>query len=164
MTDLTFTTGDIAAASAVLTASAEQLLQRGQALWPPETLSVPRLLKHYPQDTWRVAWQQGQAVATCCLLESDRLFWPHDPPGQALYLHKLGVHPRAQGHGLAQDMLCQAVQETRAAGRPLLKLDTAADRAKLRALYRDFGFQEIDEVQVGPYLVVRMQLRVFSPT
>lgn len=148
------------AASAILTASAEQLRARGQALWPPETLTPERLLKHYPQETWRVAWQDAQPVATYCLLPADPYFWPDDPPGQAFYLHKLGVHPAAQGRGLALELLRHAAGQTREAGMQWLKLDTAADRVKLRALYNEFGFQDVDERQVGAYFVVRMQMPV----
>lgn len=158
--NLTYSSGDIEAASAILTASAEQLQARGQALWPPETLTPARLQKHYPPETWRVAWQAGQPVATYCLLPADPYFWPDDLPEQAFYLHKLGVHPAAQGRGLAQELLQLAAAETRSAGRPFLKLDTGADRQKLRALYNAFGFEDVDERQVGNFYVVRMQLGV----
>lgn len=158
--NLTYTLGDVQTASAILTASAEQLLARGQALWPPESLTPERLLKHYPQETWRVAWQNNEPVGTYCLLDADSFFWPDDPAGQALYLHKLGVHPASQGRGLAQELLSHAVDQTREAGRRYLKLDTAADRRKLRALYNAFGFEDVDERQVGNFYVVRMQLGV----
>lgn len=154
------TVGDIQAASKVLVAAAQHLQQRGQALWPPEVLTPERLLKHYPQETWRVAWENDQPVGTFCLLRADPFFWPDDPAGEALYLHKLGVHPAAQGRGLALEMLRHAAEQTRDAGRPWLKLDTASNRSKLRALYNDFGFQDVDERQIGAYFVVRMQMRV----
>lgn len=142
----------------MLVATANALVERGQTLWPPHTLTPERLLRYYPAHTWRVARQAGQALATCCLLDADPLFWPDDSPGMALYLHKLGVVPEAQGRGLAQHMLAFAVHETRERGLPLLKLDTAAERTKLRHLYTTYGFQEVGEKQVGPYLVTLMQL------
>lgn len=154
---LQYTTGDIEAASGVLCAAATRLIERGEPLWPLETLSPSRLLRYYPQPSWRVAWRAGQAVGTYSLLKADPYFWPDDPPGQALYLHKLGVHPVAQGQGLAHDLLQYAAEEARQSGRPYLRLDTAVDRHKLRQLYRTCGFDEVDEVRVGPYLVVRMQ-------
>ncbi|WP_135229337.1 GNAT family N-acetyltransferase [Deinococcus fonticola] len=160
MPDWKVTAGDVEAASAVLLATANALIGRGQLLWPPQSLTPQGLLRHYPQESWRVAWQGGQAVAAYSLLTTDPLFWPADPPGEARYLHKLGVVPDCQGQGLAHVMLRHAVQETRVAGCPWLKLDTAADRAKLRALYTSFGFEEVGERQVGSFLVTLLRLPV----
>jgi ribosomal protein S18 acetylase RimI-like enzyme len=145
-------------ASEILTASAAALAARGQPLWPPHSLTPERLARHYPDAGWRVAWQDGQAVGAYVLLDRDELFWPDDSPGTALYLHKLAVHPAAQGGGLARLLLAEAVAETRRLGVPFLRLDTASDRAKLRALYDDFGFQNVGERQVGAYHVVLYSL------
>ena len=160
MVGLTFTSGDVGAASGVLVASAQALTDRGVALWPPESLTPGRLARHYPPGGWRVAWQADVAVGCYVLLESDALFWPGDPPGEALYLHKLAVHPAAQGRGLAGALLEDAAAQARAAGRDWLRLDTASDRSKLRALYLGAGFVPVDEVQVGAYHVVRFELRL----
>lgn len=155
---LTFTRGDLAAASAVLIASASALVERGEALWPPSSLRPERLLRQYPREGWRVAWRAGQAVGAYVLLDADPLFWPEAPHGEALYLHKLGVHPAAQGQGLAHRLLAEAVRETREAGRPFLRLDTAATRPKLRTLYEAAGFRGVDEREVGGFRVVRYEL------
>lgn len=160
MAGLTFTSGDVAAASRVLVASAGALAARGEALWPPESLTPERLARQYFPEGWRVAWQEGVAVGCCVLLGSDPLFWPGDPVGEALYLHKLAVHPAAQGRGLAGALLDDAAAQVRAAGRAALKLDTASDRPKLRALYVGAGFVPVDEVQVGADHVVRFERRL----
>ena len=110
MTEFHFTAGDVEAASAVLLVTAEALIERGQPLWPLASLTPQRLLRHYPLESWRVAWHGEQPVAAYSLLPSDPLFWPDDAPGEALYLHKLGVVPQCQGQGLAQGMLRRAVE------------------------------------------------------
>ena len=51
--------------------------------------SPERLARHYPASTWHVAWRDGAAVGAFSLLDTDPPFWPDDPPGEALYLHKL---------------------------------------------------------------------------
>ncbi|GAA5512980.1 hypothetical protein Dcar01_01704 [Deinococcus carri] len=160
MVGLTYTRGDLAAASAVLTATASRLAERGEALWPLASLTPERLAQHYPAEGWRVAWQGGQAVGTFVLLDRDALFWPEDPPGEALYLHKLGIHPDAQGQGLAHRLLTEAARETREAGCAFLRLDTAASRPKLRALYESAGFRAVDEREVKGFRVVRYELPV----
>lgn len=158
MTDLRFTHGDLATASGILTATAARLTERGEPLWPVPSLTPERLTRHYPPESWRVAWRSGQALGTFALLDRDPLFWPEDPPGAALYLHKLGVHPDAQGQGLAQVLLAEAARETREAGCSFLRLDTAAARPKLRALYEAVGFGAVDERQVKGFKVVRYEL------
>lgn len=112
MTELTLTWSDVEAASRVLIATATHRAKRGEPLWTPTGLTPERLSRHYPAQGWRVAWQGGQAVATYVLLDADTLFWPDDLPGVARYLHKLGVHPDAQGQGLSARMLEDAVQQT----------------------------------------------------
>ncbi|WP_309573496.1 GNAT family N-acetyltransferase [Deinococcus sp.] len=141
--ELRMTSGDIPAASAVLTAAATALVARGEPLWPPKTLTPERLLRHYAVSPWRVAWRGGQVVACMSLLHSDPPFWPDDVPGTAQYLHKLAVHPDAQGQRLSSWMVQKAMSEARRAGVPALKLDTATSRPKLRALYEGSGFRSV---------------------
>lgn len=155
---LTFTRGDLGAASGVLIAAATRLQERGEALWPLPRLTPERLLRHYPLESWRVAWRGGQATGTFALLDADPLFWPDDPPGEARSLHKLGVHPGAQGQGLARLLLEEAARETRESGCTFLRLDTAADRPKLRALYGAAGFRAVDEREVKGLRVARYEL------
>ena len=145
---LRMTTGDVAAASAILIAAATALVTRGEALWPPETLTPERLLRHYPAASWRVAWQGERAVACMSLLDRDLPFWPDDPASVALYLHKLAVHPQAQGLGLSSWMVQYAEAEARRAGVQALKLDTGTDRPKLRALYERCGFRPVGQKTV----------------
>ncbi|MFC3833174.1 MULTISPECIES: GNAT family N-acetyltransferase [Deinococcus] len=140
---LTVTSGDVDAASRILTAAALALEARGEPLWPPHTLTPERLLRHYPAASWRVAWDGALAAACLSLLPHDPLFWPDDAPGDALYLHKLAVHPDAQGRGLAAWMLDHAAREARVRGVGALRLDTATARPKLRALYEGHGFTPV---------------------
>ncbi len=160
MSGVTLTTGDDLAASAVLIAAALNLKARGEPLWPESSLTPERLVRHYPPACWRVAWRGDVAVACLCLLDADSLFWPDDPPGDALYLHKLAVHPDAQGQGLSALLLREAVRETADRGRPWLKLDTATARPKLRAIYEDFGFQNVGARTVKGFDVTLYRLPV----
>lgn len=70
------------------------------------------------------------------------------------------MHPAAQGRGLAHALLAGAARETREAGCAFLRLDTAANRPKLRALYESAGFRAVDEVTVRGFFVVRYELAV----
>lgn len=157
---LTFTQGDLPAAAGVVAATARHQEALGRTLWPPESVTPERLARHYPAPSWHVAWREGRAVGAFSLLDADPPFWPDDPPGEALYLHKLAVHPSGQGQGLAHKLLEHAVQVTRESGRPWLKLDTAASRPALRRLYETFGFEPVDEREVFGFRVVLYRLPV----
>ena len=161
---LSFTTGDVQAASTVLQATATQLQARGRTLWPPDRLTPQHLQRHYPPGGWHVAWTGAaatrEAVGCFCLLTSDPPFWPDDPPGEALYLHKLAVHPSAQGQGLAHTLLREAARVTALAGRPWLKLDTDAARPALHHLYDSFGFERCGQRDVFGLTVILYRLPV----
>jgi ribosomal protein S18 acetylase RimI-like enzyme len=158
--DLTWTSGDPGAASGVLLAAARHLKDRGMPLWPESSLVPERLARYYPPGGWRVAWRADAALACMCLLDTDPLFWPDDPPGEALYLHKLAVHPHAQGQGLAAHMLTAGQREAAARGRSWLKLDTATARPRLRAIYEIFGFQDVGRREVRGFDVTLYRLPV----
>ncbi|UBV43440.1 GNAT family N-acetyltransferase [Deinococcus taeanensis] len=162
MQSLTFTSGDLNAAAAVVRASARHLQAQGRTLWTPESVTPERLARHYPAPTWQVAWRGAGPVGAYALLPSDPPFWPDDPAHEALYLHKLAVHPDAQGQGLGRTLLAHAVDLTRAAERPWLKLDTAVTRPALQRLYEDFGFERVGERDVFDFRVVLYRYPVLA--
>lgn len=146
--------------SALLVGSARWASQNGMPIWPEERLTVDALTRQYLPDEFYLGWYGDEAVATMVLQRQDPLFWPDAPEGEALYLHKLAVSRAHAGQGLAQAMLRAAVEETRAAGRPFLRLDTAAEQPRLRAIYQDFGFQERGERDLSGFRAVLYELRV----
>lgn len=153
--------GTPAQAREVLLAAAAALPGRGhEPLWPEGELEEAALTARYPGGEWRVALSDGQPLACCVLIDPDPLYWPEKPPGEALSLHKLAVHPQFGGQGLARTMLEDAVKRCRARGYGLLRLDTDVSRPKLQAIYRDFGFTAVDTRVVEGYAVVRYELPV----
>ena len=94
------------------------------------------------------------------LVQSDPHFWPDDPAGEALYLHKLAVHPGWQGRGPGAQMIAAATVETQAAGRPWLRLDTAAERPKLRAVYEARGLVCVREESMDGWPAAWYELKV----
>ncbi|ACO45693.1 GNAT family N-acetyltransferase [Deinococcus deserti] len=160
LSPLTFTHGDVAAASSVLMASAVDRTARGEELWLPQSLTPERLGKYYPPEGWQVAWHGGQPVGCYVLLDQDPLFWPDDPEGEALYLHKLAVHPEVQGRRLAWTLLQRAAQQAADRRRAYLRLDTATHRPKLRAVYESIGFEHVADRIVKSWAVSLYELPV----
>lgn len=158
---LRWTSGDPQAASLVLQATARSVLERGhEELWPPETLTVEALAHDYPADGWQVVWRGGVPVGCFVLMDPDPVFWAEKPRGEALYLHKLAVHPQAQGQGLNRALLVRAEELTRQAGRRWLRLDTDVTRPKLQAIYTGFGFTAVDRQRVLGFEVFRYEKEV----
>ena len=149
---------EVTLCAALLQAAARRLQERGEALWPPESLSAAQLLRQYPPQSFRLGLLNRQAVASMTLLDADPAFWPDALPGEALYLHKLGVHPDFQGQGLSAQMLEAAAREARERGCSLLRLDTAFDRPRLRAIYDTFGFELRGRATVHGYDVALYEL------
>ena len=144
----------------VLRASALACEARGLPMWAQDSLTTERLSIQYPGAQGRLGTLNDQAVAAILLVPGDPQFWPDDPPGEALYLHKLAVHPGRQGRGLSTPMIRAAVQATRAAERPWLRLDTDAERPKLRSLYERQGFLLVREGHMDGWPAAWYELRV----
>jgi GNAT superfamily N-acetyltransferase len=127
----------------IMHATALHCIEAGKPMWPVEALTQARLEQQYPAGQGYIGWLDDQAVATMILLPRDEEFWPGKPASEALYLHKLAVHPDWQKQNLSAQMIRAAVLETQAAGREFLRLDTAAERTKLRAIYEGLGFHTV---------------------
>lgn len=150
--------GELPTFSAILQGVARELFERGMGLWTPEKLAPEYLLKYYRVDEMRLGEWQGQPVATMILQEEDALFWPELTGRDTLFVHKVAVDRAFAGRGFAVALLNAARDEALARGKAFLRLDTAAARPKLRALYEGYGFQFVDERDMGKYTVARYEL------
>ena len=102
----------------------------------------------------------GACLSSCMRLQSDdALFWPDDPPGEAIYIHKVAVLRKAAGSGWLPSLIDFAAQNAIAKGAKYLRLDTLP-RARLASLYEARGFRQVDPAP-GAYngrLMIRMEL------
>lgn len=121
------------------------------------------------EEQSRIAGEQiggfegAHMVACMRLQERDPIYWPDDPPGEALYLHKLAVRRSASGKGWSARLVEWAIEECRRKNARALRLDTLAiDR--LTRHYETLGFRLVDEIseRVGGVPIVRMQLLIDS--
>ena len=137
--------------SSVLQEAARALEQRGQPLWSQNELIPDALRKAYPDSEMYLGFYEGEAVAGMILLANDPLFWPDVRPGESLFVHKLAVVPKAQGQGMAAQMLAFALDRTPEQGKRYVRLDTAAERPKVRAFYEQHGFVHVGERKVEQF-------------
>lgn len=148
--------GAIAEADVLIREAADWLIAKGEPLWGPNEISYDELVRVTRAGELVTGRVEGALAACLYLHGEDTLFWPQDKPGEAFYIHRLAVARKHAGQGLAHRMLDWAVNETRAKGRPYLRLD-CEPREKLLALYRNCGFARIDAapIRVGEHFVVR---------
>jgi len=155
------TLDDVAEVDALIRATAEWLIKRGEPLWGPNETSHDELVRVAHLSELIVGRMAGELACCMYLHHEDRLFWPHVREGEAFYIHRLAVARAFAGRGYAHAMLEWAATEARAKGRPYLRLD-CEPRAKLLALYTSAGYTRIDSapIQVGEHFVVRHEKRV----
>jgi ribosomal protein S18 acetylase RimI-like enzyme len=99
------------------------------------------------------ALEDGEAVGCCALMAlSDGGF----------ELAKMAVSDACKGRGLGRALMAAAVERAKAAGAPRLYLETNSSLAPALALYRSFGFREIQPDTPSPYARadVIMELRL----
>ena len=137
--------------SEVLQIAARALEGRGQPLWLQSELTPDALLEAYPDAEMVVGCWEGEAVAGMVLVAEDPIFWPDTPAGESLFVHKLAVVPKAQGKGIAAQMLAFAQTRAYEQGKRYLRLDTASERPKVRAFYEQHGFIYVGERRVGQF-------------
>jgi GNAT superfamily N-acetyltransferase len=149
--------------SAILGEAATWLRDRDLAMWREEEVSVQAVRPDVAAGAFFLARCAGEPVGTLKCLGADPLFWPEAGAGEALYVHRLAVRRAHAGRRLSETMLRWAVARARRAGQPFLRLDCAADRPALRAVYEHLGFELHSEREVGPYRVARYQYRIATP-
>ena len=134
--------------------------QRHGRLWIEAELDAERIRTEIEQGQFFLVRYAAEYAATLRYQLVDELFWPDESSADAAYVHRLAVRRRYAGRGLAAAMLQWAARRARAEGRQFLRLDTDITRPKLRSLYEGCGFRAHSERQVGPYRVMRYELRL----
>jgi GNAT superfamily N-acetyltransferase len=158
------TASDARVVAEVLHEAAAHADSLGNVLWQLDELTPARLADEIARGMFFVAWSvtgAGDESAGVVRFQlDDDEFWPDDPGANAAYIHRLGVRAKYRGGGVAQRLMSWAVDEGRRLGREVLRLDTDADRPRLRAVYERFGFRLHSYRQVGPYYVARYEYRL----
>jgi GNAT superfamily N-acetyltransferase len=145
--------------SAVLLEAAEWLRARGEELWDPAQLEAGMIAGDVALGRYLLALSGDLVVGTARLTAEDEPFWPEARDGEALYIHRLAVRRTHAGAGVSAALLEWCLRRATQLGREYLRLDCDAQRARLRRVYEDFGFEYHSDQVVGRYTVARYQKR-----
>ena len=147
--------------ASILQEAARWMISKGLENWNPLNLTTEKIRENNSIDELFICYKNGKAAGCLKLQDTDEMFWPDAVYGEALYVHKLAVKRKYSGMGISKYMLDWAKEQARFRGRKYLRLDCIANREKLCNLYRDYGFERVDEKQVlGNWISARFELRV----
>jgi GNAT superfamily N-acetyltransferase len=116
----------------------------GRRVWQEDELDGCASAASLPEGRWFGAFDRQGLVACMRIDTSDPVHWPDDPPGEAVYVHKVAVARRAAGQGWTARLIGFAADVASGLGARFLRLDTLP-REKLIGLYRGLGFRLVDE-------------------
>jgi GNAT superfamily N-acetyltransferase len=156
------TTQDAEVVSDILREAAQWLERAGMPLWREEHIGMAHIFDDVRAGIFFLAEYSGESAGTMKFQLEDPMFWPEMHEGEAAYVHRLAVRRRYAGMGVSTALLRWGVERTRVLGRPYLRLDCAAARDKLRAIYEGFGFRHHSYANVGAYYVARYEYEVTS--
>ncbi len=142
----------------LLESAATWLWDRGIEQWAPGSMRAQApLLGECARSGWLViARSESELVGGCTLVPHSSPEWSgRDEP--ALYVHKLVVATSHSGQGIARDLLAWCEQRARAMGVQRLRLDCWDGNSKLRALYCEHGYRELDAACVNGYWARRFE-------
>ena len=108
--------------------------------WHMEQVSWECFSQLYTIDDYYVAEENNIIVGGCFIVDIDELYWPDEPKGAALYLHKIVVHPNHRGKGYADALISFFKEKGRKEGYPEVRIDVREKKTKLRAMYERNGF------------------------
>ena len=112
--------------------------------WRPENMNREFMLGRAEPEEFYVALVRGKPAGAMILQDNERnQSWEDVDKGEkklALYVHWLAVSRQFAGIGLPGIMLDFAQKEAQKRGFQFLRLDTSAEKKKLRKVYDDLKF------------------------
>lgn len=109
--------------------------------WYADEVTWQALSETYVIEDYYVGVKNGQIVCGLFIVDVDLLYWPAQPKGASLYLHKICVHPDHRGAGYADIMLSFFKAQGQKRGMNCVRLDVREKKKPLRQMYERNGFQ-----------------------
>jgi predicted N-acetyltransferase YhbS len=125
--------------AAILAAASAWSKSKSSFEWHAQDISIELLTAHTEKGEM-FGWIENSKILGCMLLvDVDKVHWPEDRPGDALYIHKLAVKRSHAGIGIGETLVAFACCEAKSRGIHMLRLDTVPE-TRLPAYYERQGF------------------------
>ena len=95
---------------------------------------------------------------------NDPFIWRERDQSDALYLHRIVVHPKFKGQKLFQSVLDWGVQFCKQNNLNFVRMDTWADNLKIIEYYKTFGFTIVENFRTSDSLELPLQNRNLDVT
>ena len=128
-------------------AAAEWLLARGIEQWRPGELTEARIAMRAEAGELYVCRMDGAVAAAVVVADQDSAVWG-PVAGDAGYVHTLVIDRRHAGQGLGRRVLA-GVEHLIATRHARARLDCVSTNNRLRKYYRDAGYREVGERDLG---------------
>jgi GNAT superfamily N-acetyltransferase len=134
------------------------LKARGHSYWSVDEFRIEEFEAAANAGELVMGFEGDQGAAVMLLQRMDPRYWPTEPPGAALYIHKLAVRRISAGRRWGARLIEWAAGEALARGVGRLRLDTVLGPV-LPSMYEQQGFIVVDRypMRVGPVTVIRME-------
>lgn len=107
-----------------------------------------------------VATHDGYVVAIGGYLPSETGYADERRVAGAAELHRMRVHPAAQGRGYGRDLLAKIESRITAAGFDPILATTARRQRKAIGFYPSAGYEQVGESTMGEYELVHFEKRI----
>lgn len=154
------TLNDLSTVSGVLSEAALWLKQQSMALWEEKEVSPSNIYQDVELGLFHIAFYEDMAVGVVKFQTEDLVFWSDISQEYSAFIHRLAVRQGFASGCVSTALMQWAVERSQDLGKHFLRLDCAADRPRLRAVYENFGFQHHSDRQVGAYFVARYEYKV----
>jgi GNAT superfamily N-acetyltransferase len=148
---------DASAVEALLREASQWVDALGVVMWDEGELDSEGIAREVNAGQFFIADVEGVVAGAIRFQLEDRLFWPDIEQEDSAFVHRLVVARAFKGQGVSTALLRWSVDHARSLGRRFLRLDTDANRPKLKALYERFGFRLHSYRQVQSYYVARYE-------
>jgi ribosomal protein S18 acetylase RimI-like enzyme len=101
----------------------------------------------------------NQIALIFSVLYSDPVIWRHHEKGNAVYLHRIAVHPDFKGQKLFGKVLQWALQDTASRKLCYIRMDTWGENRKLIEYYKGFGFRFVENFTTPDNMALPKQNR-----
>lgn len=153
-------TGDVEEAVVIIHEASQWLIDQNIPLWKQEELTKENLLASLKPDNFCVGWVGDEAAAAMILQWQDPIFWPDIKENESGFIHKFCGRRKYAGTGVTKKMFNYAIECCKQNGINYLRLDTKAERTKLRQLYEGFGFKPVGNKIIGNSEFILYELKI----
>ncbi|MCL9812085.1 GNAT family N-acetyltransferase [Natranaeroarchaeum aerophilus] len=112
------------------------------------------------EDSAAITTHDGSVVAIGGYLPSEAGYEDERTVPGAAELHRMRVHPAAQGRGYAHDLLTALESRITTAGFDPILATTARRQQKAIAFYPSAGYEQVGESTMGEYELVHFEKRM----